>query len=248
MADTPIQDREAKLPRVERRGRWYTKYDPEMALEIVVRVSEGETLTSICKRGGPMCATSTFHRWCSEEPELRKAYLAAREISAYSMEDRALDTAQGAYDQPHTSEKLQGAKMLIDQLRWSASRRNPKEFSDKGNQSVVVPVQITTSLDLGAGLVTNHIDGQDIYSLDLKPQEGLEGPEDTAPAGVLPERASEPLRDSTRYDPKAPRKRQLTPLIGMDDELIDPPRENPAKINQWRQHRKRARDKDRENG
>lgn len=166
MADTPMQDRALGLPRTRLGGRFVTAYAPELALQICERIAEGETLSEIC-RDENMPARSTFNRWVVQHPDLSRAYAAARELSAYAMEEEALDIARtlAAEGRDFTSTKIRAYDTSLSQLRWSSSRRNPKVYSERGSVQITVPIQINTSLDLGDGgmLAADH---PDIYKLD----------------------------------------------------------------------------------
>lgn len=157
----------------KRKRKQITKYHPQKALEIITRVSEGETLRSICKPEKGMPSMNTFLRWVSEYPDLRNAFEAAKTLSAYVMEEEAIDMARGATQQALSQNALRALTLAIDQLRWSATRRDPKNYSDKGNQAIVVPIHINTSLDMGeegnAGHGTKEF--PDIYALTAKIEE-----------------------------------------------------------------------------
>lgn len=174
MADSPAQDRKLGLARIEKGGRFYTKYDPNIALDIVERVAEGELLSKICaKDANPITVTKqTFLRWVATVPELQTAYSAAIQISAHSFEELAIDKAQKTAALPGTPQNVSAASLLISQYRWSAARRNPTRYSDKGNTQIVVPINITSSLDLGTGEQTSNVEVPDIYTISLPSPEG----------------------------------------------------------------------------
>lgn len=133
----------------KRKRKSITKYHPEKALEIIQRVSEGQTLRRICNPEKGMPSMTTFLRWVAQMPDLRNAFEAAKAMSALVMEEEAIDMARDATQQSLNQNALRALTLAIDQLRWSATRRDPKNYSDKGNQAIVVPVHITSSLDLG---------------------------------------------------------------------------------------------------
>lgn len=169
MADVPQQDRNLNLPRTQVGNRRYTKYDPTLALDIVERIAEGELLRDICnpKSPTPTVAKSTFLRWVSTVPELAKAYAAAQQISALAFEEMALDRAKRVSDEPGSTQNVAAANLYVNQLRWSAARRNPTKYSDKGNTQIVVPVNINTTLDLGKGTGSIDVEVPDMYTFSL---------------------------------------------------------------------------------
>lgn len=168
MADYPKQDRELGLPTTTIGNRVYTKYDPNIALDIVQRLAEGELLRDITNKLAPekTVAKETFLRWVEIVPELKEAYAAALEISAHSYEEEAIDVARKLSNAPGSPQNVSAKNTLISQLRWSASRRNPTRYSDKGNNVIVVPVQINTPLDLGGnGARRIDVENPDIYKI-----------------------------------------------------------------------------------
>jgi len=145
-------------------AKFLTTYQPEVALAIVERIAEGETLSAICAPGSGLPARSTFRRWVVRYPELSRAYSAARELSAHSLEEEALDTARQLKDpagrKKLTPTEVRALDVAMNQLRWSAARRNPRVYSERGAIQVTVPIQINTNLDLGGGPSV-----QDVYEL-----------------------------------------------------------------------------------
>jgi hypothetical protein len=109
-------------------------------------------------------------KWVATMPDLQKAYMAAKSLSAMSMEEEALNTARSQYREPGSQNKIRAATLLIDQLRWSATRRDPKQYSEKGSQNIVVPIHINTSLDMGADMAATGGTSEypDIYKLEAQ--------------------------------------------------------------------------------
>lgn len=204
MADSPQRERDMKLPRVEVGGRFYTKYDPNIALDIVERIAEGELLSKItAKDAVPITVTKqTFLKWVATVPELSKAYSAAMQISAHSFEEMAIDKAQTTAAMPGSPQNVSAASLLISQYRWSAARRNPTRYSDKGNTQIVVPVNISTTLDMGTGKQTADVEVPDIYTIkiDGRIEDGefseLERQDEIK--GVLPEAIDEIKKEEFR--------------------------------------------------
>ena len=175
MADSPQRERQMGLPRVEKGGRFFTKYDPNIALDIVERIADGELLKDItAKDAVPLTITKqTFLRWVATVPELSTAYSAALQISAQSFEENALQVAKDTYQAPGSPQKVSAANLLVGQYRWSAARRNPTKYSDKGNTQIVVPININTTLDLGSSdRQGRDVEVPDIYTIKLPVVEG----------------------------------------------------------------------------
>ena len=168
MGDIPAQDKRLGLRGTRLGGRFVTKYTPDLALEMCEAIAEGATLKGLCE-GEPdkYPSRSTFNRWVVQYPELSRAYAAARELSAHSFEEEALDIARVLAKDgvDFTSTKVRAYDTAIGQMRWSASRRNPKTYSERGSVQITVPIQINTSLDLGDGGMLGA-DHPDIYKLE----------------------------------------------------------------------------------
>lgn len=123
--------------------------DLRRALTVIEGLAAGDRLSTLT--GGPdQPKRGTFYRWVTLYPEIKKAFDAAREISAYSLEDKTLDIAETLISpNDYTGTKVRALEVAMGQLRWSASRRNAGAFGDKGQASMVIPIQINTSLDIG---------------------------------------------------------------------------------------------------
>jgi hypothetical protein len=175
MVDRPNRERhQLKLPAIEKGGRFFTRYDPNIALDIVERIADGELLSKItAKDAEPLTITKqTFLRWVSTVPELQTAYSAALQISAHAFEEKAIDKAEATAANPGSPQNVSAASLLISQYRWSAARRNPTRYSDKGNTQIVVPININTTLDLGSQRQTSDVEVPDIYTIKLPVVDG----------------------------------------------------------------------------
>lgn len=128
-----------------------TAYSPKVAEVILLKIADGATLRDIAKEPG-MPTKSTIQRWIMKYPDLKQAWAAARELSASSLEDEALDMARVLKRQSDfTGTKVRAFEVAMNQFRWSAAHRDPATFGQTAQPSVVVPIQINTSLDLGDG-------------------------------------------------------------------------------------------------
>lgn len=176
MADNPARERRMNLPVVESGGRWFTKYNPQIALEIVERIADGDLLSRITAKDAiPLTVTrTTFLRWVATVPELATAYSAAMQLSAHAFEEKAIEKAEKVAALPGSPQNVSAASLLISQYRWSASRRNPTRYSDKGNTQIIVPVNINTTLDMGSGKQSVDVEVPDIYTIKI-PEKVEEG-------------------------------------------------------------------------
>lgn len=205
----PTREEQLNLPVVHVNRRLYAKYDPQIALDIVERIAEGELLIEItAAQARPLTVSrSTFLQWVETVPDLRHAYAVAIKLSAHAMEEKALIAAKLSADKPGSATQVSAVSLYVNQLRWSATRRDPQNFSDKGNTQVVVPVNIRTTLDLGTG--TNKTEINDIYKVSLPMQsptdvEFTEAPSEDVVRANGPSSAKAELRQLIR--PEVPVK------------------------------------------
>lgn len=128
-----------------------TSYDAKVAETILMKIADGATLREIAKIPG-MPTKSTIQRWIMKYPELAQAWKAAREMSASSLEEEALDMARVLKKQTDfTGTKVRAFEVAMNQFRWSAAHRDPATFGQTTQPNMVIPIQINTSLDLGDG-------------------------------------------------------------------------------------------------
>lgn len=145
-----------------------TAYSPEKAMEVIEGIVRGDTLTTICKKKG-MPHRVTFYKWLSLYPDLKTAYDAARELSAQAMEDQALDMATELRRDGHTwkGTAVRAYEVAMQQLRWSAARRDPGRYGQRAETNTVIPIQINTSLDLNVESEAMEM-GQGVIRIEAK--------------------------------------------------------------------------------
>lgn len=197
------QDREAGLQGRSEGGKFVAVYDPIVGFEIVERLAGGELLRDILVKGSGLPSPQTFRRWVANNPSLAKAYTASIQLSAASLEEEALDMGRRIAHRPKDGTTVRATEVAMNQLRWSAARRDPHRYGDRGNQQVVVPIQINTTLDLGnetAGGTTEH---PNIYELQGTVTRDAPDTNDTGPV-IHPD------------PPKRPHKITLTPRVKVE--------------------------------
>lgn len=190
-------------------------YPIEVVAEILRRIELGETLTAICKEKG-MPDRGEFNRWVIHFPEVRTAYAAAREASAIALEEEALDAGRSLTKLGSiTAPQVNAIGKIMDQLRWSAERRNAKLFGQRGQVAVAVPIHIETSLDLGQPNAPPRSEQENVYQItavrheDAPPQKSakelmkepapplLPGP-NTRSGGIKPPRRGRPPKKAPK--------------------------------------------------
>lgn len=157
MPAQPRKDIRAGLPVQGTISGPMTRYDPKLAMRVLESIAAGMTRKEI-EADPTLPAFVTFVKWTLLDPKLREAWEEARRISALLLEDRALQEASDITSpaaEAWSGTRMRAAEIAMNQWRWSASRRDRATFGDRNEASLVVPVQINTTLDLGNGL-TQH--------------------------------------------------------------------------------------------
>lgn len=131
-------------------GRPPSVYRMELAIEVCEKIAQGGTLRAIERLDGMPPATA-FRKWVLEHKDLHDMYALARSMAADAIFDEALDLAREIKETPETGTKVRAFDVLLHQLRWSAGKLNPQQYSERSSISFVVPIQINTPLDLGQG-------------------------------------------------------------------------------------------------
>lgn len=152
-----------------KRGRPSKTYVNDVMYEIVKRVSQGETLTAICKEKGMPC-TSTFRKWIMENPELNKLWLIAKELRAHALFDEAIDQArilERGEGKEATANQTRALQTAISTLQWAAGRLNPREYGERVPTNPIVPIQIVTNLNLGQEGPAVKYGGDDVFEIKL---------------------------------------------------------------------------------
>lgn len=162
----------AKLP---------VKYSPETALAICEEIASGKTLVEVCQLPG-MPSRNTIYKWLTVYPKFYDAFERAKEISAQSLEEEALTYARAlAGPNDFTGVKVSAYNVAMTQLRWSAARRDPNRFGQKMNSTSVVPIQITTTLNLGQDGQPATDNASNIYTVEARVEVANEPPADEPP-------------------------------------------------------------------
>jgi hypothetical protein len=127
-----------------------SSYNTEVAAEIFERMVDGQSLRTICKAPG-MPGLTTLFEWRSAYPEFAEQYAHAREAQADAHVEEILDAARQAV-KAKSSEKVQGYRLLVDTLKWRASKMKPRSYGDKLLLEAEVSVRQMTDEQLNAGL------------------------------------------------------------------------------------------------
>ncbi len=111
------------------------KYTAEIFDVILRRLSEGESLTAVCGEEG-MPSKRTVYARMKANDDFSKRYIMALEIRAETRVDTLNEInrrlSEGTIDPS-------SAKCWADNLKWAASRENPKRFGDRLMQELAGP-------------------------------------------------------------------------------------------------------------
>lgn len=212
-------------------NRVLTALEADVALSVCEQIALGETLTAVCAKenAGKFPAHITFVRWMLMHPWVKQAYDAALELRAYALEDEALIAARGALNAK--KDAVPGIRTMLEQLRWSAEKGNTKQYGNKGVATTIVPIHITTSMNLGQPGAEDAVSPDNVWKVEAKVPDLIEhGPVEAA----MPERIG-----ST-----GPRKRVLTPKVLEDgtanQDWIDQRKANLSAAQQTRRAKERG--------
>lgn len=106
------------------------EFDPEMAAEIVGKIYEGKTISSILQTIPAAPTYSTFMKWRREYPEYNQAVVWARQAVADQQVEDILEIADNTLHEPEAYPAA-NAKVAIDAKKWVASKFNPRTYGDR---------------------------------------------------------------------------------------------------------------------
>lgn len=115
-------------------------YTQEVADLICARISEGESLRTICKDDA-LPTRSTVHLWVVQDREgFSDQYARARQAQAYKWAEDILDIADDGLNDTYVDENgkaridfdvIQRSRLRVDTRKWLLSKVLPKIYGDK---------------------------------------------------------------------------------------------------------------------
>lgn len=102
------------------------EYSDQLADVICTRLSEGESLRSIC-RDETMPKIGTIMRWLGLHPAFAEQYARAREVQADTHADEIIDVADDVTSDPDASSR----RVRVEARKWVAAKLKPKSYGDK---------------------------------------------------------------------------------------------------------------------
>ncbi len=148
-------------------------------LEVLEQVAQGRLLQDICAQPGMPSVREVLVEVTGDQ-DLKALWEQALKLSAQVFTEQALAKAEEIAQAPGVPQKVAAYRVLIEQLKWTAQKRDPSVFGDRQQVQLLVPIQINTTLDLGqgAGAGTPQPAPDDVYRIDLtalKPERALPG-------------------------------------------------------------------------
>ncbi len=150
----PITDRPLK-----RAGQKPWEYDESIALEVCLRISQGESLRAICEDKA-MPSERTVYRWLAATPVFRQAYVRAREAQMDHWSDEIVEIADdasndyierigkdGEVERVFDPEAVQRSKLRIDTRKWLMSKLAARTYGDKVDVNLSGSVEVSTLSD-----------------------------------------------------------------------------------------------------
>jgi hypothetical protein len=112
-----------------------TSYTEEKSAQICRRITEGETLRSVC-RDTKMPDVHTVLKWLNKFPDFLQRYSLARDAQADSFADTLVDIA---WDDKEADAR---SRLKIDTLKWLMARMAPRKYGDKTMGELAITVTL----------------------------------------------------------------------------------------------------------
>ena len=121
-------------------------YDPDVAEDILARLSAGESLNAICK-ADEMPPIQAIWEWLSTQPEFAVKYARARDLQADAHADeitaicdeRPPEVVGEGGASRVDSGWVQWQRNRIDARKWVASKLKPKKYGDASTLALTSP-------------------------------------------------------------------------------------------------------------
>ena len=101
----------------------------EVRLDILQRMTEGESLRSICRTPGYPSASAVI-QWGYNDPEWSKQYAQAREAQADALFEDLAEVAELAL-QAETAVEVAARRLVVDTHKWRLAKIVPKKYGEK---------------------------------------------------------------------------------------------------------------------
>lgn len=101
------------------------KFSQKLFDQICDRISDGESLRSIC-RNKDMPSTTSVMNWLNKDAALVEQYARAKNAQADTIFDECLHIADMA-----SADEIQQARLRIDTRKWMAGKLRPKKYGER---------------------------------------------------------------------------------------------------------------------
>ncbi|HZV61629.1 MAG TPA: hypothetical protein VFF75_04375 [Methylophilaceae bacterium] len=124
-----------------------SSFSQEIADAICARISEGESLRTIC-RDDDMPGKTTVFRWLAEFESFRDQYARAREAQADLLAEEILEIADDGTNDKYVDENgntrtdqevIGRSRLRVDARKWLASKMAPKKYGERVAQEISGP-------------------------------------------------------------------------------------------------------------
>jgi hypothetical protein len=129
-----------------------TEYNYDLCVEICDKIADGQNIKSILNSDDNYPSFPTWCKWKRENPELLNLYVNSIQDKGESVDAQIDEIWQGCKEGLYDASI---ANVLIQTLKWKASKYYPKMFGDKVQQEH--SGEITTNvISLGSGIKPNE--------------------------------------------------------------------------------------------
>ena len=181
-------------------GRYVYTFDRDLMSRICWDVASGKSLKQAMEDSKHSISYKTVFQWMDKFPEAAEMMAKARLLSSFSLEDRGVAEATMLLDKENLdSAKVRAVDVALNQLRWTAGKRNPQVFSDKLPPRITMGISITTPLDLGSG--EGHAEIPNVYTIEMEEQDVEVSEAPRKNQGSAPRLLGPPDDERRRQDP-----------------------------------------------
>jgi alkyl hydroperoxide reductase subunit AhpC len=130
-----------------------SEYNFDLCIEICNKIADGQNIKAILESKDNYPAFSTWCKWKRENQELSNLYVNSIQDKSESVDAQIDEIWEGCKNGLYDASI---ANVLIQTLKWKASKYYPKMFGDKVQQEH--SGEITTNvISLGSGIKPNEI-------------------------------------------------------------------------------------------
>jgi len=94
--------------------------------QVLERMAEGQTVADAVASLGLKVSAGAVRQWFRREPEWTERYEQAKRLLAQAMAEEAIRVARDSTNHSSAADRL-----LIDTLKWAASKANPAEYGER---------------------------------------------------------------------------------------------------------------------